>query len=105
MSLSFVEDMARARWQAARREPWRPEYLAEVASMLAEVERLCDDASDHMQGRMANEVGFWRRVPGTAWHRPAPAGSPPDVPADDEKAWKRVELRDLLARVRRGDRT
>lgn len=104
MNMSHRTELGIARHVAAHREPWSPARLREVAGLLAEAERVCDGVSDFWQGRLADHLGFWRRVPGTAWYRPAPRGQLPDVPAADECAWKLVELRDALARIRRGDR-
>lgn len=101
MNTCLKVDTGIARRVAAHREPWSKAKLEEVAALLGEVERVRDAASDFWQGQLANHVGFWRRVPGTAWYRP-PIGD--DVPGADERAWKLVELRDAMTRIRRGDR-
>lgn len=105
MNMSHRAELGIARHVAAHREPWSPDRLRDVVGLLAEAERVRDGVSDFWQGRLADHLGFWRRVPGTAWHRPAPRGQLSDVPADDECAWKLVELRDTLARIQRGDRS
>lgn len=105
MNMSHRTELGIARRAAAHREPWSTDRLRDVAGLLAEAERVRDGASNFWQGRLADHLGFWRRVPGTAWHRPPARGQLADEPADEEKAWKLVELRDALARIRRGDRT
>jgi len=71
MNMSHRTELGIARRVAAHREPWSADRLREVAALLAEAERVHDGASDFWQGRLADHLGFWRRVPGTAcpWAR------------------------------------
>lgn len=94
------DEMARGRYRAARAKKWRGIVsLQEVAKLLAEGERLLGQSkprADWFDGRLANEVGFWRRVRGTSWYREPPRSVCQDEPDNKEKAWKLVELRFLV---------
>ena len=96
------DEMAKGRHRAASLRPWRGgASLQEVTELLAEGEHLRGRDGTHgevFDGRFSNEVGFWRRVPGTAWYREPPRGQhlPDDPPADRECAWKLAELRFLI---------
>lgn len=94
------DEMAKGRHRAASLRPWyNEESLRDVADLLTEGERLRGQGGPHgevFDGRLSNEVGFWRRVPGTAWYREPPRGSRDEVPGDRERAWKLAELRFLI---------
>lgn len=96
------DEMAKGRHRVVSLHPWRGEAsLREAADLLTEGERLCGKGGswgEVFDGRLSNEVGFWRRVPGTAWYREPPRGQhlPDDPPSDRECAWKLVELRFLV---------
>lgn len=102
MRTDGTDDMVRARYRAAKREPWGLHSLHLVTDLLVEMDQVYGHASDYFQGQLGNALGFWRRIPGTAWYRPC-RGAATENPTDAEKAWKLVELRDLVMRVRRGD--
>ncbi|TXH41325.1 MAG: hypothetical protein E6Q97_37785 [Desulfurellales bacterium] len=112
MSSLTSDEMVKARARVASLQPWRgPESLAEIVGLLAEGEHIRGQASSRgewFDGRLANEIGFWRRVPGAPGYEPSTrkactacrpqcfACAESDVPSDREKAWKLAELRFLV---------
>lgn len=94
------DEMVKSRHRAASLRPWRgAASLQEVADLLAEGERLRGKDGPHgevFDGRFSNEVGFWTRIPGTAWYRDPPRGQAPDLPNGRERAWKLCELQFLI---------
>lgn len=95
MTETTADIIAKSRHAAAKARPWQgAASLAEVDDLLvAGGERREDDRFD---GRLANERGFWVRVPGTSVYRAPPRGCVVDEPDDTEKAWKLAELRLLV---------